>query len=81
MRSLLERHLHGRWEAREGEVEELASFGLAYLARLPESERRTARFVERIVARSARPGWTLLAMSHLLSGTIVWAMRSAFGAA
>jgi hypothetical protein len=37
-RCLLERHLHGRWEAREGEVEELASFGLAYLARLPEDE-------------------------------------------
>ena len=37
-RCLLERHLQGRCEAREGEVEELASFGLAYLARLPEDE-------------------------------------------
>ena len=37
-RCLLERYLHGRWEAREGEVEELASFGLAYLARRPEDE-------------------------------------------
>ncbi len=37
-RYLLERHLHGRWEAREGDVEELASFGLAYLARLPDDE-------------------------------------------
>jgi hypothetical protein len=37
-RCLLERHLHGRWEAREEEVEELASFGLAYLARHPEDE-------------------------------------------
>jgi hypothetical protein len=35
-RCLLERHLHGRWEARESDVEELASFGLAYLAQLPE---------------------------------------------
>lgn len=37
-RCLLERHLHGRPEAREGDVEELANFGLAYLARLPEDE-------------------------------------------
>ncbi|MEK9284723.1 MULTISPECIES: hypothetical protein [unclassified Bradyrhizobium] len=37
-RCLLERHLHGRWQAREGDVEELASFGLAYLARLSEDE-------------------------------------------
>ena len=36
-RCLLERHLQGRCEARE-EVDELASFGLAYLARLPEDE-------------------------------------------
>ena len=32
----LERHLQVR--ARKGEAEELASFGLAYLARLPEDE-------------------------------------------
>ncbi|WP_426435429.1 hypothetical protein [Bradyrhizobium genosp. P] len=37
-RCLLERHLNGRAEAREGDVEELASFRLAYLARLPEEE-------------------------------------------
>ena len=37
-RSLLERHLQGRCEAREEEVDELASFGLAYLARLPKDE-------------------------------------------
>jgi len=37
-RCLLERHLQERCEAREEEVEELASFGLAYLARLPEDE-------------------------------------------
>jgi hypothetical protein len=37
-RSLLERHLKGRCEAREEEVDELASFGLAYLGRLPEDE-------------------------------------------
>ena len=36
--SLLERHLQGRCEAREEEVDELASFGLAYLARLPNDE-------------------------------------------
>ena len=37
-RCLLERHLQGRCEAREEEVDELASFGIAYLARLPEDE-------------------------------------------
>lgn len=37
-RRLLERHLQGRCEAREEEVDELASFGLAYLARLPADE-------------------------------------------
>ena len=37
-RCRLERHLHGRWETREGGVEELASSGLAYLARLPEDQ-------------------------------------------
>jgi len=37
-RCLLERHPHGRWEMRDGDVEELASFGLAYLARLPDDE-------------------------------------------
>lgn len=37
-RCLLERHLEGRWEARKEDVDELASFGLAYLARLPQGE-------------------------------------------
>lgn len=37
-RCLLERHLQGRWEAREGNAEELAGFGLAYLHRLPADE-------------------------------------------
>ena len=37
-RCLLERHLQGRCEDRVEDAEELASFGLAYLARLPEDE-------------------------------------------
>ncbi len=37
-RCLLERHLHGRWETRDGDAEKLASFGLAYLTRLPDDE-------------------------------------------
>lgn len=37
-RYLLERHLSGRPEARGGDVEELAAFGLVYLAQLPEDE-------------------------------------------
>lgn len=39
------------------------------------------RLAERIVGRSARPEWTLLAMSYLISGTMVWAMRAVFGEA
>ena len=37
-RCLLERHLQGRLEASQGETEELACSGLAYLDRLPEDE-------------------------------------------
>lgn len=37
-RCLLERHLRGRCEGRKDDAEELASFGVAYLARLPEVE-------------------------------------------
>jgi len=37
-RCLLERHLHAGWEVREGDAEEIASFGLAYLTRLPDVE-------------------------------------------
>jgi hypothetical protein len=41
--------------------------------------RRLEAIVERIVARSSRPEWTLLAAAYLLSGVVVWAMRSVFG--
>lgn len=37
-RCLLERYLHRRREERESDTEELASFGIAYLHRLPEDE-------------------------------------------
>ncbi|MCK1723323.1 hypothetical protein [Bradyrhizobium sp. 141] len=37
-RCLLERHLHRRWEERTSDTEELASFGMAYLHRLPRDE-------------------------------------------
>lgn len=38
-RCLLERHLHERWDARGGDdAEELASMGLAYLARIVDHE-------------------------------------------
>ena len=37
-RCLLERHLHRRREARESDTEELASFGIAHLRRLPQGE-------------------------------------------
>ncbi|WP_342712839.1 hypothetical protein AAFG13_17925 [Bradyrhizobium sp. B124] len=37
-RCLLERHLYAGWEVRKGDAEEIASFGLAYLTRLPDDE-------------------------------------------
>jgi hypothetical protein len=37
-RSLLERHLRWKWEARERDTVELLFFGLAYLGQLPEHE-------------------------------------------
>ena len=37
-RCLLERHLRVRGKERESDTEELASFGLAYLQRLPRDE-------------------------------------------
>jgi hypothetical protein len=37
-RCLLERHLHRRREERQSDTEELASFGIAYLQRLPRDE-------------------------------------------
>lgn len=43
--------------------------------------RRVARLAERIAVRSARPEWTLLAMSYLISSAVVWAMRALFGEA
>ncbi len=37
-RCLLERHLLRRTEERESDAEELVSFGIAYLSRLPSDE-------------------------------------------
>jgi hypothetical protein len=37
-RCLLERHLHGRSKGREGDTEELAGFGIAYLQRFARDE-------------------------------------------
>lgn len=39
------------------------------------------KLAARIAARSARPEWTLLAVSYLISGAVVWAMRAVFGEA
>jgi len=37
-RCLLECHLQRKWEAREGDAEELMSFGVSYLERLSNDE-------------------------------------------
>jgi hypothetical protein len=37
-RCLLERYLHRSGETRESDTEELASFGIAHLRRLPQDE-------------------------------------------
>jgi hypothetical protein len=39
------------------------------------------RLADRIVARSARPDLTLLAVSYLISGVVVWTMLAVFGEA
>ena len=43
--------------------------------------RALASLAQRIAARSARPEWTLLAVSYLVSGAVVWAMRAVVGEA
>jgi len=43
--------------------------------------RPLARVAERIVLRTARPQWTLLTVSYLISGAVIWAMRAVFGEA
>jgi hypothetical protein len=43
--------------------------------------RPLARLAEWIVFRSARPQWTLLAVSYLISGAVTWVMRAVFGEA
>jgi hypothetical protein len=41
-------------------------------------KRRLAVMIERIAAGSARPDWTLLAISYLFSGALVLALQSIF---
>ena len=70
-RFLLERHLHERLGAREGDCRTTPRRRML---------RRVHSLLGRIVSGSARSDWTLLAVSYLLSGAIVMAMRSVFGA-
>jgi hypothetical protein len=78
---VIERHFQGRREAREGEVEELASFRprLSRAASRRKMLRRLETGVGRIVYRSSRPECTLLAVSYLLCGGVNWAMCTTFG--
>jgi hypothetical protein len=43
--------------------------------------RPLARLTERTAPRSVRPEWTLLPVSYLISGAVVWAMRAVFAEA
>ncbi len=36
------------------------------------------RLAEQLAARTALPEWTLLAMSYLMSGAVVWVVRAFF---
>ena len=76
-RCLLERHLQGRWEARCRRTHGIRP-GLPRSA----SQRRMLRLMEGLVRRvavdSARPDWTLLAISELASAAIVLFFRSMF---
>jgi hypothetical protein len=74
------RHLQTRRQARECDAEELTVFGIC----LPRAAsrrrmlRRTQTLIWRVAAESARPDWTLLAISYLASAAIVMVLRSAF---
>ena len=43
--------------------------------------RPLTRLAERIVFRTARPQCTLLTVSYLMSGAVIWAVRAVFGEA
>jgi hypothetical protein len=81
-RCLMQRHLHRRWEERQSDAEDLATFGLAYLHRLRRDECLTwmKMIVARVAIGSPRPGWTLLAISFLISAVLVVGLRIAIGA-
>jgi hypothetical protein len=82
-RCLLEGHLQGRCEARGeggGRARKLRPrLSLAVFRR--RMLRPLARLTERTAPRSVRPEWTLLPVSYLISGAVVWAMRAVFAEA
>jgi len=78
-RCLLERYLHRRREARESDTEELQ---LRHSAPAPASPRRMLTGMKMLAGwaqGSTRPNWTLLAISFLISATIVTVLRFVFG--
>lgn len=79
-RCLLERHLRRRQEERDSDTEELTSFGIAYLHRLPRDECYMKMLVARVARGSTRPSWTLLAIAFLISAVVVIGLRIVFGA-
>jgi hypothetical protein len=79
-RCLLERHLPKKWEAQARDAEKLTFFGFAYLEHSPTRMlRRVDSLVCRLAADSARPDWTLLVVSYIISAAIVLLLQSIFG--
>jgi hypothetical protein len=76
-RCLLERHLQGRWEAHVSDAKNSrARLGLLGASSRRRMLRLMERLVRRVAAGSARPVWTLLAVSKLVSAVIVLVFRS-----
>ena len=44
-------------------------------------QRGKRALAERIVFRTARPQWTLVTLSYLISGAVIWTIRAVFGEA
>ena len=77
-RCLLERRLHRRWEAHGSDVEELTGFGIAFSRAFPNRNVETGGGEpRRLAGASARPNWTLLAISYAISAAVVISLHSA----
>ena len=81
-RRLLERYLEERWKGRENDTEavDVRRPGLSpAIGNLVTGMSHLKLLIGRIAATTARPNWTLNAISWLVAAVFVEAFRSAFG--